>query len=398
MKAQPNETKSGASTTPEKRRRVIDPTATGQEKAAAIKSTEQAAKPCFRIWTLGQLSKMEEPEGWNLVGDYHITRGAVTVLAGSPGIGKSFASLMLGIQGAIGGGDWLGYSINRPFKTLVIQAENNLLRLIMDAKRVTMPEEHNDRLKVLEFDWGNISLTDAKLMTELRALMADFQPDLVVIDPFNQFSGDSNEKECKEAVRGILSILEAAEVPPACLIVAHNRKKREGDNHAGRRLADLISGSYVMQSNPRCVISYLPYSDDPEDCRVVVLTVKKNNGKHKGPASAWTLCEHGFERIEDFDFADWSSGGDAGPRKDKSKIRLEHLQEVFSGGALTRQEAGRRLEELTGAGRSAVSEAFNKRFVDVLAKLSGGLLWDLKPEHKAESSPFQDDEEDNGEE
>ncbi|HCN77713.1 MAG TPA: hypothetical protein DIT13_11035 [Verrucomicrobiales bacterium] len=186
-------------------------------------------------------------------------------------------------------------------------------------------------------------------------------------------------------------------MPPACLIVAHNRKKREGDNHAGRRLADLISGSYVMQSNPRCVISYLPYSDDPEDNRVVVVTVKKNNGKSKGPATAWRLLEHGFEKLDDFDFEEWSGGGNAGPKKDKSKIRLEHLQEVFRGGALTRQELGRKLEELTGAGRSAVSEAVNKRFAHCLEKLPGGLLFTLKEEHKAESSPFEDDEGDGGE-
>lgn len=377
-----------------KKRRVIDPTQEQPDKPSTkAMKTKEPEKPSFRVWTLGELRRMEEPEGWNLVGDYHITRGAVTVLAGSPGIGKSFASLMLGIQAAAGAGSWLGYSINRPFKTLIIQAENNLLRLIMDAKRVTMPEEFNDRLKILEFDWGNISLQDVKLSTELRELMGSYQPDLVVIDPFNQFSGDSNEKECKDAVRGILSILEAAPVPPACLIVAHNRKKREGDNHSGRRLADLISGSYVMQSNPRCVISYLPYSDDPEDNRVVVMTVKKNNGKNKGPATAWTMGEHGFELIEDFDFNDWSNGGDSGPKKNKSKIRLEHFQEVFKGGALTRTELGKRLEDHTGAGRSAVSEAINKRFADMLEWTGGGLLADLKVEYKVETSPFDDDEE-----
>lgn len=47
--------------------------------------------------------------------------------------------------------------------------------------------------------------------------------------------------------------------------------------------------------------------------------------------------------------------------------------------ALTRSEVGRRLEELTGAGRSAVSEVFNKRFEDVYAKVGGGTLWYLKP-------------------
>jgi hypothetical protein len=75
---------------------------------------------------------------------------------------------------------------------------------------------------------------------------------------------------------------------------------------------------------------------------------------------------------------------------DKSKVRLEHLQEAFKDGALTRHEVGQKLEALTSAGRSAASEALNKRFVDMLEKMPGGLLINLKPEHRPEPSPFDE--------
>ncbi len=379
---------------PETKKRVFDPTtkASTPDTAPNTKNrTKREEKPPFKVWTLGELRKQEEPQGWNLVGDYHVTRGSITVLAGSPGIGKSFATLMLAIQGAIGSGNWLGYTINTKFKTLIVQSENSLLRLILDAKRVEMPDTLDDHVKLLEFEWGNISLGNSKLVDALRNLIAEFEPDLVVLDPWNQFADDDKAKETKAAMDGIKHILDASEKPPACLIVAHHRKKREGDAHKGRQMADLISGSYVMQSNPRCVLCYVAYDPtDENDNRVVVLCPKKNNGKHKGPATAWTLCEHGFEAIADFDYKAWQDGGSEG-KESKAKIRLEHLQAIFANGPLTRTEAGKKLEALTKAARSAVSEALTKRFADMIESTGGGLLLNLKEEHKAGASFFEDD-------
>ena len=225
-----------------------------------------------------------------------------------------------------------------------------------------------------------------------RNLIAEFEPDLVVLDPWNQFADDDKAKETKAAMDGIKHILDAAEKPPACLIVAHHRKKREGDAHKGRQMADLISGSYVMQSNPRCVLCYVAFDpSDENDNRVVMLCPKKNNGKHKGPATAWTLCENGFEAMPDFDYKAWQDGG-TDAKDSKAKIRLEHLQEIFKAGALTRAEAGKKLEALTGAGRSAVSEALTKRFADMIEIIGGGLLLTLRDEYKPGGSPFDEDD------
>lgn len=346
------------------------------------------------MWTLGALRKEEEPEGWNLVGDYHITRGSITVLAGSPGIGKSFATLMLAVQGATGSGNWLGYSINRKFKTLIIQAENSLLRMIMDAKRVELPESLDEDVKLLEFEWGNVSLGNLKMIESLRALMIDFEPDLVIFDPWNQFADDDKAKETKAAMDAIKSVLDAAKVPPACLIVAHHRKKREGDAHKGRQMADLISGSYVMQSNPRCVLCYVAYDPtDENDNRVVMLCPKKNNGKHKGPATAWTLCENGFEPIPDFDYKTWQEGGNDA-KEPKATLRMEHLHEALKGGPLTRKELGKRLMQLANVTDSTVSDYLKKdggKWFH-LFDISGGLLWNLKPEHQPDAGQSEEEE------
>lgn len=391
-------------TKPETKKRVFDPTmkpATPDSAKNATSSTKPEEKPLFKVWTLGDLRKLMEPEGWNLVGDYHITRGSITILAGSPGIGKSFATLDLAIKGATGSGNWLGYTINKRFKTLIIQAENSLLRMIMDAKRVQIAEEFNEHVKLLEFSWGDISLGNSKLVDALRKLMAEFEPDLVIFDPWNQFADDDKAKETKAAMDGIKHILDAAKNPPACLIVAHHRKKREGDAHKGRQMADLISGSYVMQSNPRCVICYVAYDPtDENDNRVVVLCPKKNNGKHKGPATAWTLCEDGFEAIADFDYKAWQDGGNEA-KEPKSKIQLEHLQEVFADGPQPRHVITRRLMSCCQCGDSAVSDAIGRtkdglpkgRLCYAIEELPGGVLINLKAEYRQTdgASFFEDD-------
>src|SRR5207245_5500056 len=68
------------------------------------------------------------PEGLVLVGDAHIVRGNVTILAGPPGVGKSRASVALALAGATCQ-DWLGLKVQRRFRTAIIQNENGLYRL-----------------------------------------------------------------------------------------------------------------------------------------------------------------------------------------------------------------------------------------------------------------------------
>src|SRR4051812_13959679 len=83
----------------------------------------------LKFYSPSQLRDFQEPEGHKLVGDYHIQRGAIGVLAGAPGVGKSRAALWLAIRGAYGDGDWFGLPVHTQFRTLMLQNENGLVRL-----------------------------------------------------------------------------------------------------------------------------------------------------------------------------------------------------------------------------------------------------------------------------
>ena len=95
-----------------------------------------------------QLRAFREPEGHNLVGDYHVQRGAITVLAGAPGVGKSRATLALAIRGAYGEGDWFGLPVHCQFRTLMLQNENGLVRLHHDFEEIKLPAAFDSWLRV----------------------------------------------------------------------------------------------------------------------------------------------------------------------------------------------------------------------------------------------------------
>jgi hypothetical protein len=86
------------------------------------------AKPMIEFFTLSELSAFTPPEGLKLVGDYHIQRAAPFVIGGAPGVGKSRGAVALAIAGATVA-DWFGLKVHRPFKTMIVQAENVRVRL-----------------------------------------------------------------------------------------------------------------------------------------------------------------------------------------------------------------------------------------------------------------------------
>ena len=83
----------------------------------------------LKFYTPSQLAQYSPPDNAYLVGK-HFIRGAVTVLTGAPGVGKSFAARDLAVAGALGG-NWFGLKVHEQFKTMIFQGENQLIRLCL---------------------------------------------------------------------------------------------------------------------------------------------------------------------------------------------------------------------------------------------------------------------------
>jgi hypothetical protein len=107
-----------------------------EETLEDVRSAFQARhEPLVEFMTPSQIQSYIPPEGLVLAGDCHIMRGSVCVIAGPPGVGKSRATVALGLAGATGE-KWFGLPVRRRFRTMILQAENGRFRLKQEFARL----------------------------------------------------------------------------------------------------------------------------------------------------------------------------------------------------------------------------------------------------------------------
>jgi len=138
------------------------------------------------VWNASQLAGYEIPADMMLVGDNEIVRGyeGVTVMAGPGSSGKSLAAMALALAGAKGDGFWMGRKVHRKFRTLIIQAENGLVRLKteFEALKRNHPDlPLDDHIFISEPPEGGLPFHRGNFRAELRSIVDRLKPDLVVV-------------------------------------------------------------------------------------------------------------------------------------------------------------------------------------------------------------------------
>jgi len=324
-----------------------------------------------------QLQAYQEPEDHNLIGSYHVQRGAITVLAGAPGVGKSRAALWLGILGAVGKGSWFGLPVHCQFRTLILQNENGLVRLHHDFKQIELPEGIDSWLRVSSPPPFGMLMDNLEFRAQLRAFVNDFKPHLLIIDPWNSVTRDVMERDYHQAFVWLREILADCPENPACVIVHHLRKPRAEDRAKGRGLINLMAGSYTIFSVPRAAMILQRASDSLEDNNVIFYPLKNNDGTELGRRSAWELRDGGFHEVEDFDFASLDSGG--GGKARAPTVTKDHLRIVFDHGEtwLKPKEAAAKLMEFAEVSRTTAYEAlkiWGGRFSEILRRRNDGRI------------------------
>jgi hypothetical protein len=326
----------------------------------------------FALLTPGECRDFEIPRDHILVGDFHFTRGDITVLAGVPGSGKSRLAVALAVAGATGE-DWMGLPVHSRFRTLILQAENGIARLksefadidaggvdLDEFLRITPPPPYG-------LDFGSREFRDY-----LREAIEHFAVGLLVVDPWNRVVKDDKQTDYRAAIDAINEALPTNPAEkPAVVIVTHLRKQVAGEKRKrGRDLLSELSGSHFMASAPRCVFILEPATADTDDDRVVLTPVKNNNGE-LGTASAWHRRNGLFQPCEGFDWESYWNPGAGGDNR--RKVTLEDLAAIFDEGerTLKKKEAVELLKDRTGLGRTACYEAI---------KLHGGEFADYLDE------------------
>jgi hypothetical protein len=215
-----------------------------------------------------------EPVRW--LWPSRIPRGAVTVLAGNPGLGKSLLSIDLAARltrGALDG---------QPGSVLLLTAEDSLAFSVRprleaagaDLNRVHVPGHDQDGLEQL--------LVLPSQLERLRAHVEALAADLVVIDPLSAHL-DANVNSWKDQeVRQALAPLHAlADATGASVLVVAHLNKGQGTDPLNR-----LGGSIGIPAAARSVLLLGRDPDDPagEQTNHRVLAHVKSNVGEQAPS------------------------------------------------------------------------------------------------------------------
>lgn len=341
---------------------------------------DKKPKPFLNFKSPSELATYEPPKDFILVGDCHLTRGSITVVGGNAGIGKSRLVDSLSIAGATGK-DWMGLPVHSKFKTLIIQVENGEYRLKKEMQDIleSIPSDVNldDFVKITTPPTYGFDFNNEDFCEELREWIADFEPSVIVIDPWNRVVEGSKQEDYRNSLDAIMSCLpEDPCKKPAIVIVHHLRKPSvASEKKSGRDLLHELAGSYQLGSAARCVFCLEAVTKNPEDNRVLLTCCKNNDGKEGSP-TAWTRSNGLFAPELDFNVSEYLNG-----TKGKERVTASLLGEVLGYDLFKNKKEMVKMLEEEGIGKSSTSYKLLTKFEEHVKKDENGMLyWDAVPE------------------
>jgi RecA-family ATPase len=190
---------------------------------AGVTEREQAKRPWITFRTPAEIHNYEPPEGHILVGDHHLVKGSVSAMGGAPGTGKSRASVALGQAGATQR-DWFGYKVHRRFKTMIVQNENGSHRLKQELQDIK--DDLDGHVLISEPPPFGLNFGNPEFRGQLSQEITQFEPDVLIIDPWNAVVRGQKQEDYMDAFEWIQSVVPQDNRKPAIVIVAHTRKPK----------------------------------------------------------------------------------------------------------------------------------------------------------------------------
>ncbi|MEM6853312.1 MAG: AAA family ATPase [Planctomycetota bacterium] len=223
--------------------------------------------------------------------------GKLTLLAGDPGLGKSYLTLDLAARVSAGlpfPGDTASKYGNLPRKVILLSAEDDpadTIRPRLDAAGADC--DHVLLMKGVRFAEKERAVNLREDIRHLEALVKSLQGEcrLIVIDPISAYLGD-DEGHSNTKVRNMLAPLAklAQDHGVAVLAVTHlNKGGGQGPTNAIYR----TMGSLAFTAAARTVHLVARDPADPDGQRRLMLPIKNNLG-HDRTGWGFTLTGHEF--------------------------------------------------------------------------------------------------------
>lgn len=240
-----------------------------------------------------------EPEEVRWLWPTRIALGKLTMIAGDPGLGKSFLTLDMAARVSRGDG-WPDFpdATGEPGGVVLLSAEDDLADTIRprldaagaDVRRInaftTIQTGTNAKGEPV---FRPFTLEDVALLQAAIAATADCR--LVVVDPISAYCGktDSHKNADVRALLGPLIAL-AASAKVAVVAVNHLRK---GDGPAMYR----SMGSVAFNAAGRAVYAVAKDRDDPTGIRRLVVPVKNNCGDDRTGLAYRLIAPYGGQPV-----------------------------------------------------------------------------------------------------
>jgi archaellum biogenesis ATPase FlaH len=270
--------------------------------------------------------------------EHRIPLGKLTIIAGDPGLGKSFVTLDIAASISLGR-DFPDCAICRRGSVLIVSAEDGIadtVRPRLDAQgadvariyRLTITKDDSERQFNLE--------THLELLKKKLREMGDVRA--VIIDPLTAYLGETDPN--KDArVRALLTPLAslAEEMRVAIIAIMHLNKAAVMD------VIYRVTGSVAFIAQARAAWAVV---EDPQNAsRRLFIKLKGNLARAEVPGLAFTIREDERRRAR----LEWESepvtvslrdvmGGFSntrrprGPKPNKSETAKAFLQEALAGG------------------------------------------------------------------
>jgi AAA domain/DnaB-like helicase N terminal domain len=315
-------------------------------------------QPMIQIVSPAQARAFEPNPNDYMIGEGLIVQGMFVTIGGEPGVGKSRLATTLAIAGARGNNRWMNYPVRCKWRTLILQSENDAIRLKEEFEAV--PKQFNDDIRVTNGLSHGMAFDSTEFRRELRRIWEDWPFQMLIVDPWNDVSFEEGQKDYKQALLNIGACFRGLKMP-AVVIVAHLRKKGRDEaqrRKSGRELLHELSGSLALGSSSRTVFVVQPVEAAMDDPRIVFEVAKANNCrpewlKEYGVRTAWNRMNGAFERT-DIDWDDYENPG----IKERRKVTADMLRTAFNGdGELRPAAIARKVKEAFGVGESTVFDA-----------------------------------------
>ena len=177
----------------------------------------------------------------------------ITALYGEPKVGKTHIAIALAVA-CVTGGEFWGASFPRGGKVIYVSAERHeQAAQRICAHFINMGSSYIPDDFMLVGGTSNLSLSNEKLMNELKQQVKDFSPTLVIFDTYVRMTDNDEDKsrDADDNINAFKEIIRQSDVPCAGLVVHHSGKDPSKGMRGSSALLAAVTTSWSVSQRKK---------------------------------------------------------------------------------------------------------------------------------------------------